>query len=338
MPDVRRAGLLPVLLLVARAAAAQSATDPAGVRAAGMSGAFVAIADDASAVYWNPGALASGAFFSLVLDRNTRTAIPDTGSPAAEQSALLIAIGSPPLGLTYYRTRQVSAIGVPSDMRVVGSNEDRVLTGARLSSLVAHHAGVTFVQSITRTIAVGATVKLVHGEVGVEDGAVGTVANLLDRADHIDSRGTTKFDTDLGVKVNGSLLQAGLTVRNLFEPDFTAAGGPATVQLERQVRTGVAVSLTPNWRVASDWDLTKATAPSGRWREGAVGTEGRPARRVWVRGGVRFNTAGDGEAKSPSASVGASYAVMGSLILDAQATRGSSSAYSGWGFGARVVF
>src|SRR5262245_12647019 len=119
MSDVRRAGLLPVLfLLFARAAAAQSATDPAGVRAAGMSGAFVAVADDASAVYWNPGALASGAFFSLVLDRNTRTAIPDTGSPAAEQSALLIAIGSPPVGLTYYRTRQVSAAGVPSDMRV----------------------------------------------------------------------------------------------------------------------------------------------------------------------------------------------------------------------------
>jgi hypothetical protein len=337
MSDIRWAGLLPVLLLVARAAAAQSA-DPVGVRAAGMSGAFVAVTDDASAVYWNPGALASGSFFSLVLDRNTRTAIPDAGSPAAEQSALLIALATPPLGVSYYRTRQVSAVGVPSDMRVAGRNEDRVLTRARLSSFVAHHAGVTLVQSITKSIAVGATLKLVHGEVGVEDGASGTVAGLLDRADHVDSRGTTKFDTDFGVKVNGPLLQVGLTVRNLFEPDFAAAGNAPPVELERQVRTGVAVSLTPSWRVATDWDLTKGTAPSGRWREGAVGTEGHPSRRIWVRGGVRFNTAGGGEDKTPSASVGASYAAMGSLILDAQATRGSSSAYNGWGLAARFVF
>ena len=36
-----------------------------------MGGAFVAVADDASAVYWNPGGLAAAAYFSLVVDRNT---------------------------------------------------------------------------------------------------------------------------------------------------------------------------------------------------------------------------------------------------------------------------
>src|SRR3954453_8633499 len=65
-----------------------------GVRAAGMGGAFTAIADDASAVYWNPGGLASGAFFGLTLDHNM----------ADQGSASTIALATPPLGLSYYRT------------------------------------------------------------------------------------------------------------------------------------------------------------------------------------------------------------------------------------------
>ena len=39
-----------------------------GTRALGMAGAFVAVADDATAAYWNPAGLAKGAVVSLVLD------------------------------------------------------------------------------------------------------------------------------------------------------------------------------------------------------------------------------------------------------------------------------
>ena len=35
-----------------------------GIRAQGMGGAFVAVADDATATWWNPAGLASGAYFS----------------------------------------------------------------------------------------------------------------------------------------------------------------------------------------------------------------------------------------------------------------------------------
>src|SRR6187402_1536034 len=63
-----------------------------GVRAAGMGGAFTAVADDASAVFWNPAGFASGSFFSLVADAN----ILD------RRSGGLVALGTPPLGLSYY--------------------------------------------------------------------------------------------------------------------------------------------------------------------------------------------------------------------------------------------
>src|SRR5688500_852853 len=112
--------LLQFLFLVTSAgpAVGQSAP-PVGVRAAGMGGAFTAVADDASAVVWSPAGLATGSFFSLAVDRNALD----------RRSATLIALGTPPLGLSYYRTATgESPIG--------------------RHSLVAHHAGVTVVQSV----------------------------------------------------------------------------------------------------------------------------------------------------------------------------------------------
>src|SRR5450759_708286 len=160
----------------------QSSGQAVGVRAAGMGGAFTAVADDASASFWNPAGFASGAFFSLVVDRNALD----------RRSALFVAIGTPPLGLSYYRT----AIAEVKNGR---------------NTLVAHHAGVSLVQSLGGRLAVGTTLKLVHGIASPAEG-VATASN--------------RFDADLGVMATGSLGQLGLSVRNLFQPEFkTGAGG-----------------------------------------------------------------------------------------------------------------
>ena len=55
-----------LFLFVALTASAQAQTfGGVGTRAEGMGGAFVAVADDASAVYWNPAGIAMGATFDV---------------------------------------------------------------------------------------------------------------------------------------------------------------------------------------------------------------------------------------------------------------------------------
>jgi hypothetical protein len=295
--------VLALLLVLATAPSAFAQSDPkaqrdsghaVGVRAAGMGGAFTAVADDGSAAFWNPAGFASGSFFSLVVDANVLD----------RQRGALVALGTPPLGLSYYRT----AIAPEKNGR---------------NTLVAHHAGVTLVQSLGGHLAVGTTLKLVHGI--ASPGGSAAIS-------------TNKFDADLGVMSTGSLAQVGLSVRNLLEPELKTSGGGA-IRLERQVRAGVAIRAGQNLTVAGDLDLTEASTPRGEWRDAALGIESHPAVKAWLRGGVHWNAAGgSATGAAPVGSVGGSYAVYGAVLADAQVSFGSADGDRGWGIGLRFVF
>ncbi len=205
----------PLLLLLIASTSASAQTEPVGVRAAGMGGAFTAVADDASAAFWNPAGFAAGSYFSLVADAN----ILD------RRSAVLVALGTPPLGISYYRT----AIAEVKNGR---------------NTLVAHHAGVTLVQSLGGRLAVGTTLKLVHGIVSAPGGA---------------EISTNTFDADLGVMATGSLGQLGLSVRNLLQPELKTSGG--AVRLDRIVRAGVSVPPTSISR-----RRLRPAGPGATWR------------------------------------------------------------------------
>jgi hypothetical protein len=315
------------------------AVDTVGTRAAGMGGAFVAVVDDASAVYWNPGALATGSYFSLVIDRNAgRTAV---SQPAvASRSGLLIALAAPMVGLSYTRLRHAAI--TPPDLAAGGGQLGRNLIKpgeVRFDSLVTHHVGATVVQSVTDAIAVGATLKMVRGTAvsGIgrdadRDALLGDGLELLGRAE-------SKFDVDVGILATSGSLRAGVTLRNLTEPDFeTAEDGPA-LRLERQARAGVALVVVPGWTLAADADLLKTRGPFGNTRDVAFGTEGRLHRRAFVRGGFRFNTLGGAsQGRDASVSAGGSYAVRASFLVDAQITTGSQRSARGWGVGGRFVY
>lgn len=322
--------------MVPAAAAAQS-IETLGTRAGGLGGAFVAVADDASAVYWNPAGLASGAFFSLVVDRTAAEAKPDDPSVGASRSGALIALGTPPLGLTYYRLRRTltSAPVAPT----AGPEGDRTPEQAgtiRVDTLVTHHAGVTLVQSLSDAVAVGATVKVVRG-VAAAGLFSGVTRDALLEHDDIVGRASNTVDADLGVMASLGVLRAGVTLRNVREPEFRSAGGGAALQLNRQARAGIAFLPLQNWLMAIDLDLMREPDPRGDTRNLATGVEGRLHRRTTVRGGLRVNTVGE-TGRRTVVSVGGSFAVFGSTFVDAHVTGGSRHGDRGWGVSGRVLF
>jgi hypothetical protein len=313
------AGLLVLPLQVG----AQS-LDAVGTRAQGMGGAFVGVADDASAVYWNPAGLAGGAYFSLVIDGNTAETVPDGLPNASARSGWLLALATPALGLSYTRTQTTTvrpSFGIPENSHV--------------ESLLTQHVGVTLVQSIIDQLAVGATVKLVRGIAAAADVPGNDREQLLEDIDLI-GHGSNKVDLDIGVMAVAPFGRAGLTIRNVTEPSFET-GAADELPLQRQVRAGGSVILLPNWKLAGDVDLLETDGPFGDFREVSLGTEAQVTRRLTARSGVRFNTAAEIGA-APAVSVGGSFAVMGSVQIDGQYTGGSDKALRGWGIAGRVVF
>lgn len=304
-----------------------------------MGGAFVAVADDASAVYWNPAGLASGAFFSLVLDHNTAEADRGAGPRVGSESATFLALGVPALGLTYYRLRAttVESPVIPPD--TAGVPPLQVGEMALVDSLITHHAGVTLVQSLTDNLVVGTTLKFVRGVAASGFVPAGDPGELLDEAGGLVGRGSTEFDADIGVMAVAGTLRAGLTVRNVREPEFETPGGGAVLQLHRQVRAGVAYTLASGLLMSADLDLQSVPGTTGPVRNFAAGAETRVLRRLAVRGGFRFNTRDNaGVGRTPVGTAGVSYAGVGSIILDGQVTLGGEESDRGWGVGVRVLF
>jgi hypothetical protein len=329
-------GLMP-------AGAGAQSFDVTGTRAAGMGGAFVAVADDATALYWNPAGLAAGSYFSLAVDRAGQRAVPEAGPLGTRQSSFFLGLTTPALGLSYYRLHQSTAAPRPLLVPIDTAAPNRNLTGAdevHRTSLTTHHAGLTLVQSLLPGVAVGATLKLVRGFTASRMTAVTTARQALDE-DSLATRGTTRFDADLGVMASTRRLKAGVTLRNLREPEFTSDDG-AALTLEREIRGGVSVLATANWLVAADMDLLTTHDVFGERRNAAAGVEGRLGRRTTVRAGVKMNLADDDEVaidkSARGVSLGTSFALTPAVFIDTVGVTGGDRAGRSWGLSARFVY
>jgi hypothetical protein len=292
-------GICTVLLLsVAQSAGAQT-YETVGVRAQGMGGAFVAVADDASATWWNPAGLASGAYFNAILEYDRATE-PDTARAQG------FAVAFPALGLSYYR--------LPiSQMRPAGSTDQG--SASRQDERVLSRFGASVGQSIGNHLVLASTLQLLRAE------------------------GDTHAGLDVGALANFSGLRIGLVVKNLGEPSFGAGAdrldlvrqvrtGVALVGRGRGALTQVAVAM--------DADLTTTPTAAGEERHLAGGLELWMAqRRVGVRAGAARNTIGDPRS---SASAGLSVAVRSGTYLDTQLTGGSDPMRKGWGIDFRMTF
>jgi hypothetical protein len=331
---------LSLLLLCYAPPARAQLIESVGSRALGMGGAFVAVASDSTATWWNPAALAAGPFVDVAI----ATAVTEQRGqlPGSRDHTSWFTLGTPPFGFSYYRFRVTNIAG--SSPTVAGLPDRQVMgTGVPLESLSVNQLGVTLDQSIVDGIHIGTTLKYVRGTVrsGVGD-ALADPGALLDQGEDLEGGSVQgRFDLDVGVIGVGGPLRVGAVARNLTEPEFRAPGeGVPTMRLPRQVRVGVAYDAAPVFDVpltiAVDADVRSYTTGTGERRAIALGAERWFLdQRLGIRAGGRFNTVG---AKERTATAGVSYAVRSGLFLEGHVVRGGSTDERGWGAAARVSF
>jgi hypothetical protein len=324
-------------LLVAPYAHAQI-YEAVGTRAQGMGGAFVAVADDASATWWNPAGLASGAYFGSVIERST---LDDPGNPSASGPARRdqsngFAVAFPALGLSYYHVR-VGEVR-PIAGAIAGTNpvrQDQEAAGVDLRALSYSRFGVTIGQSFGRHLVIASTLGLVHGGIGASAEAPGTDA--VDHATDLDVASETHGDIDLGAMAAAGPLKLGVNVKHVNRPHF--GSGSDEVPLDRQARAGFSFAAYGGrspLTLAGDVDLTKTPTVNGDAQHVAGGAElWLDQKRFGVRGGASANLVGE---QRTSASAGLSLAVKTGLYLDGAMTFGDDKTRSGWGFTLRATF
>jgi hypothetical protein len=306
-----------------------------GGRALGMGGAFVAVANDSSATWWNPAGLAAGPFFDVTFGW-AATDI-DGSPPARRERTTSFALATPPFGFSYYRLRLTDIGQVHTIADAGGGREDRRAAVADWS-LSANQFGATLVHTVVSGIHAGTTLKYVRAK-GLSGELTGSeslgVSEWLDLVDEVDGGEThNSFDLDVGVLAVRGPLRIGAVMRNLLESEIGA------VTIPRQARVGVAFDAAEAgsraWLVAVDADVVAYVTPYGDRRVVAVGGETWIyERRLGVRAGARFNTAG---AEEQAYTVGASVAVRPGIFADGHAVFGGADDESGWGIAARVTF
>lgn len=301
--------LIAGVLLVCPAAAHAQAPDAIGIRAQGMGGAFTAVADDATASWWNPAGLAAGSLLNLIVEYG-EVKDPPTPDTLSHRG---FALAFPALGVSYYRFAATEARTAASTGDSSGIRQDPGMPGVQ--TLDVSQFGATFGQSLGRHLVVASTVKLL-------------------RAD-----GETEGGLDVGAMTIYGIVRAGVTVRNVTEPTF--GDGELAITLKRQVRAGVALSSATSTAfggatLAFDADLWTIPTLFGDERRVAAGGEIWTKQR-WIggRAGVSASTIGD---RRTSFAGGVSVAVKHGFFVDAQLTGGSDPLRNGWGGALRLTF
>jgi hypothetical protein len=322
-----------------------------GPRASGMGGAFVAVADDSSATWWNPAGLAAGPFLDAAIARSI--VVADGRLPAARDRIWALTVGTPPFGLSYYRLRLTDIrVSDPTAQERADREDRRAEASSR--SLSVSQLGATVLHTVLDGLHVGTTVKYVRGTALAStleegDAARSAVSDLLDRADDLENGdGQNGFDLDVGVLGVIGAFRLGIVGRNLRAQEFDAAvasgsvvtSGAEVMRLPRQFRAGVAYDGNaigrPPFIVALDADLRAYVTGSGERRVVAAGGERWwAARRIGVRAGGRFNTAGE---QDRAVTAGATVSPRAGMYVDGHVVYGGESGEAGWGVAARVSF
>jgi hypothetical protein len=288
-------------------AGAQPTFESAGERALGMGGAFVAVADDATAAHWNPAALAVGQPAGMTIGwyrfQSGKQDEPARAG-ATRRSGTFTSLGTWPVGISY---------GTFKETGLQQGDDERF----RVETLRTTQFGVSILQSVVRGLVVGSTLRYVRGDVVTAVSAGESVGDALDRTDDMEGRRRGAFDLDVGVLADMERVRVGLTWKNLRSPTFGDVAS-AEITLPRQARLGVAVLPTDGVTLAMDLDLNTVDLRGDLRRMLAFGGEGQISRRLAVRTGLRWSLSGS---KRLVLSAGASVGLRPGFWLDGHFTQ-----------------
>jgi F plasmid transfer operon protein TraF len=310
-----------ICLLFPAAAFAQQVLETTGSRALGMGGAFVAVADDPTAVYWNPAGLASGPPAGITIGWADFRTGDQLGAPVAgatQRTSKFVSLGTLPVGLSYGHFQE-SAL-TPS-----------LGTLPRAQSVSVSQYGVTLLQTVTQGFVIASTFKYVRGSVtsGPVEGQ--STGDALKAAADREGAATGHLDADIGAMADLRRARIGLLVRNVREPSFGDAAQGA-VKLQRQTRLGLAILPGSGLTLAMDLDLDTVDLRDGPRRILAFGGEQRLG-RLAVRAGTRWNLAGP---RRMVGALGGSALIRKGVWIDAHYTEGRLDADRGFGIALRM--
>lgn len=261
--------LVATLLLCAPRARAAFDAMPSGARAAGLSGAFTAAADDASALFFNPAGLKELDRPEASMQYGRLVNGLDDGS-AVSQAMLVYA-------------RPLSGRGAAafsySSLKVAGLYEERMLSAGYGRSFLEGRLGL------------GLTLKHLHAGYGGDSGnAIDDSGNATGAGDPALTRaGASAFAVDAGAQYRWSpRLRLGFSALNLNRPSLGAAS-----PVMRTVAFGLAAALGPGLLSA---DLLRQEVLDGQ--ADFVAAAGYELRRtfksqaVFLRGGARLGGRG----------------------------------------------
>lgn len=295
-----------------------------GSRALGMGGAFVAVADDPTAAWWNPAGLASGQPGSVTVEwlragRHDLDQAPT--SDLWRRSTKFASLGTWPIGLSIAEVDEYSVH--PSSTG-----------GYRAHRLSTRHFAASVLQTVLDGVVVGTTVRYVRGRAASRpsSGPGESTDTLFTDLSNQRARTRGAIDLDVSTMVDLGKVRLGGTVRNLRTPTFSGDEGIA-VSVEREARIGVAAFPADGLTLAVDVDLEVVSRVSGRAQMVAAGVERRMTPRITARAGARRNLVG---ARAWVASGGLSVGLRPGAWMDGHATWGRSPAERGFGVAVRA--
>jgi hypothetical protein len=227
-----------------------------GSRSLGMGGAFVAVADDATATWWNPAGLAAGPFLDLGGGRAT--------------DASWFAAATPPFGVSYYR---IQVIPDPTAGSLAG-RQDRAVGVP--PPFTANQLGATFVHTIVDGVHAGVTARFI-------------------RAGASDADTESSGDLDIGVLAVVGPFRLGGVGRNLRATRFGDVRLSRQVRVGAAFdgeRAGLAPVMVAVDADVAEYD----TASGPRRVVAVGVEQWLWTRRLGLRGGARVNTAGSDDA------------------------------------------